>query len=462
MVRMRNFKKVYILLLGVVLLVLVLSFSVWYFDYPHKSQIWDFVNLNKTIIFILFFSVILSVQNIFTLVWMLYGWSNPENEHFIGPPKDSMPPKYSFTALLPARHEAAVIGDTIAALARVNYPKDLTEVLVIIREDDHETLQAAQKAIEGLGDTSIKLLIVDGFPINKPRSLNVGLAHATGDIITIFDAEDEPHHDLYHVINTIAVTEGVDVIQSGVQLMNYETSWYSLLNILEYYFWFKSGLHFFSRLYKAAPLGGNTVFFKKEWLIKAHGWDEACLTEDADIGIRLAALGAKLRVVYKEELVTREETPSSLASFIKQRTRWNQGFLQVFMKGDWFTLPQFRQKLLIVYLLLSPLFQAFLIFYIPLGLFVAFTQKLPVAVSLLSYMPFYLMILQMGAYFVGIYKFTKDYRKYFSITLLLKILITFYPYQLVLAYAAFRAVFRQIVGSNGWEKTAHLNAHRLG
>ena len=86
------------------------------------------------------------------------------------------------------------------------------------------------------------------------------------------------------------------------------------------------------------PLGGNTVFFRREFLEalhRRHGryWDEDCLTEDCKIGILASVLGFKVDVVYIEELVTREETPATLAGFIRQRVRWMQGFIHVFCRG---------------------------------------------------------------------------------------------------------------------------------
>lgn len=447
----------------VVLTILIFLLGIFIYASIHISyQEVSMVLLNQKnlVTLVIIFSVFLSLQNIFTLVWMLYGWSRPENEKLIYPPKKMLLPQLSFTALIPARHEENVIQDTILAVDKMNYPEELKEILILVRDDDTKTIVKAQEVIEKIGKPSVRLITFDGFPINKPHGLNIGLKKAAGQIITIFDAEDEPHRELYNVVNTIMLSESVDIVQSGVQLMNYNSKWFSAFNVLEYYFWFKSGLHFFSRVYKVAPLGGNSVFFKKSSLTSVGGWDEDCLTEDADIGVRLAAHGSNLRVVYSEEQVTREETPPDLKSFVKQRTRWNQGFIQVLLKGDWLTLPTLRQKFIILYILLCPILHAFLLIYIPLGVIIAFSEKLPLMIALISYMPFYLMILQLFIYMIGMYKFTKDYNGHFSLTLPFRLLITYYPYQIVLALSAFRAIFRSLIGDGRWEKTLHINVHR--
>lgn len=410
--------------------------------------------------FIIIFSFILTIHGIFTLMWMLYAWENPEDVEHHKSPKNFSLPKFSFTALIPARHEENVIRDTIKSVNNINYPNNLKEVLILCREDDIKTIAKVEETIRELGNPSIMLVVFNGSPISKPHSLNQGLWRASNEIIAVFDAEDEPHKDIYSVVNTVLLSGNVDFVQSGVQLMNYRSSWFSTLNVLEYFFWYKSALHFFSKVAQIAPLGGNTVFFNKIWLKGIGGWDKDCLTEDADIGLRLISMGAKFKVVYDEQHVTKEETPPNLASFIRQRTRWNQGFLQVLFKGDWRKLPTFRQKLFAIYILLLAELQTILLLYTPFAIWMAFTQKLPVWVSLFSFIPLFLLLLQTVVQIIGLYEFTKAYNLKHPFWMPLKVLITFYPYQLMLMLSSFRALCRMLFSLNSWEKTLHINAHR--
>ncbi len=409
---------------------------------------------------VMIISLLLSVQSIFTLTWMLYAWENLDDPSNDDPSDKFLKPIIPFTALLPARHEELVVADTIKALDRLNYPDHLKELLILCRSDDFKTIAKAQECIDKLGKGNIRLITFNEGPINKPHALNIGIREAKNPVIAIFDAEDEPHPDIYNLINTIMVKEKADVVQAGVQLMNFKSHWFSALNVIEYYFWFKSGLKFFTKFGKVTPLGGNTVFFKKAWVNYIGGWDENCLTEDADIGIRLSAAGAKSSVYYNEQYSTKEETPSSTVSFIKQRTRWNQGFLQILSKNDWTTLPLLKQKLIVLYVLLSPIFQALLFLYIPLGVLLATYEKLPILVSLISYIPLFLILMQMIVYIIGLYKFTVEYKLSFTVMTPFRILLSFIPYQLILVYSSFRALTRFMLGSNAWEKTSHINAHR--
>lgn len=405
-------------------------------------------------------SVILLAQGIFTLAWMLYAWDNPEYTERNSSPQKFNKPYHSFTALVPLRNEKEVIEDTLKAISAIRYPSNLKETLVLCRLDDSLTIAIVENIIESLSLKNVRLITFNGFPINKPHALNHGLKEAAHNVIAIFDAEDEPHPDIYNVVNTVLLKENVDIVQSGIQLMNYKSHWFSMLNVLEYFFWFKSGLQFFSRLGQLTPLGGNTIFIKKHYLERAGGWDENCLTEDMDLSIRLTLLGAKSRVVYDEKHTTREETPISTACFIKQRTRWDQGFLQVFFKGNWLKLPRLRQRVIAAYILLSPTLEALLLVYAPFAIWSSVGNKIPVLISMISFLPLLIFLIQMMTYIAGFYEFTKAYKLRCSPWSLLKILATYYPYQIVLAFSSIRAVERVILHKNNWEKTSHINAHR--
>src|SRR5258706_12960391 len=282
--------------------------------------------------------------------------------------------------MLPARHEEDVIQSTIERVIRANYPLSLLEVVVICSIDDTGTIAKAQQKIAQLhrkGVDNVRVVAFENKPINKPHGLNVGLRTTRNEIVTIFDAEDDIHPDIFNVVNTVMLEEYVPVLQCGVQLMNYQSKWYSALNVLEYFFWFKSRLHYHAHL-GMTPLGGNTVFFTRQVLQRVGGWDEQDLTEDADIGIRISLLGEQMRVIYDDRYVTREETPPTLSQFIKQRTRWSQGFLQTLLKGDWRHLPRLKQRILAIYTLGFPAVQAVLGFYILASLIMMFPGGTPV------------------------------------------------------------------------------------
>ena len=409
-------------------------------------------------------SIILTIQSVYTLYIMLYTWDRPEASKMAKAPTRFLPPRRSFTVMLPARHEEEVIQMTIDRVVRANYPLSLLEVVVICSIDDTGTIAKAQQKIAQLrrqGIGNVRVLAFKNRPINKPHGLNVGLRSTRNEVVTIFDAEDDIHPEIFNVINTVLLNEEVSVVQGGVQLMNYQSKWYSVLNVLEYFFWFKSRLHYHARL-GMTPLGGNTVFFTREVLQRVGGWDEQDLTEDADIGIRISLLGEQMRVIYDDRYVTREETPPTLGQFIKQRTRWSQGFLQTLLKGDWRHLPRLKQRILAIYTLGFPAVQAVLGLYILASVIMMFTFKVPVLVALLLDLPFYLLAAHFILNVIGLYEFTDAHGLKPTWKTPLVMALGYLPYQWVLAYASVRATSRQLRGINNWEKTKHIGAHRQG
>lgn len=400
---------------------------------------------------------LLSFQGIFTLFWMLYGWEDPEKMIIDGPPRELVPAQKTFTLLVPARLESAVIAGTIRSLFDLIYPLHMFEVLILCKDDDIDTIAEARKTIQELHAKNIKVLIFSSEETNKPSALNIGLAAAKHEIVGVFDAEDEPDARILHYVNSVFVKEKPDVIQGGVQLMNYDTAWFSPLNVLEYYFWYKSALHLFSRM-EVVPLGGNTVFFDKKTLKAAGGWHSS-LTEDAEVGLRLSSLGKKIKIMYHPGLVTAEESPSSLTALLKQRTRWNQGFFELLLQKKWAAFPELKRKLFALYFLMLAQINALnflLILISALTLFV----RLPVMATLVVMFPLYLLLLQLLTQLLGYIEFTKDFKKKFSILVCVKIVVGFLPYQFILAFAAFRSISRHIQGQNNWEKTLHQNLHR--
>jgi glycosyltransferase XagB len=407
-------------------------------------------------------SLLLALQSAYAALLLLYAWEEGDRQLQNRAPETFEPASLSFTILLPARHEEAVIQDTMQRVVELDYPTDLVEALVVVEAADQGTIAAVQAKLDQLvaaGITHVRLLTFTEPPVNKPHGLNVGLAQASGEIVTIFDAEDEPHPAILQVVNTVMRRERMPVVQCGVQLMNYADKWFSALNVLEYFFWFRSRMHYQAALNMVA-LGGNTVFIERHLLHEMHGWDESCLTEDADIGVRLSAAGIPIRVLYDDRYVTREETPPTVGQFIRQRTRWNQGFLQVLAKGDWLRLPRWPQKLLALYTLASPLLQAAMMLYVPISLWTMAVVKTPELVALISTLPLYMLVVQLAVNVVGLFEFTGVHGLRASPLSVVVLLVSYLPYQWLLCFASLRAAWRQLRRNNTWEKTMHVGAHR--
>jgi glycosyltransferase XagB len=391
-----------------------------------------------------------------TLWWMLHAWRTPASLAATGFATSDSPPAHSFSLIVPARHEEAVLGVTLERLAASHHPS--FEVLAVVGDDDPATRAVAEETAARHPDR-IRVLVDDSQPKNKPRALNTALPACGGTVTAVFDAEDEVHPELLRHVDARFTDTGAEVVQGGVQLMNYHSSWYSLRNVLEYYFWFRSRLHFHAQQ-RFIPLGGNTVFIRTDRLREAGGWDPDCLAEDCEIGVRLSSRGAKVAVAYDPDLVTREETPGTIRELFKQRTRWNQGFLQVLRKGEWRQLPSRRQRLLARYTLAMPFLQAFSAVLIPLSLATMILLDLPVLAAMLTFVPLVPTLAAVAVEAAALGEFCRSYHRRATPLDYLRLLLGTFPYHLLLGAAALRAVLRERRGERGWEKTAHVGAHR--
>jgi cellulose synthase/poly-beta-1,6-N-acetylglucosamine synthase-like glycosyltransferase len=397
--------------------------------------------------------LITTAVGVCTLVLMLYAWRDGASVADTGFPPSDAPPQHAFSLIVPARHEEAVLPTTLRRLAEQRHP--YFEVIVVVGDDDPGTHRAAEEAVAG--DPRFHV-VVDANPVkSKPKALNTALPHCRGDVVGVFDAEDQVAPGLLTAIDRRFQQTGADVVQGAVQLMNYKTSWYSVRNVLEYYFWFKSRLHFHAKE-GFIPLGGNTVFVGRQWLAASDGWDSECLAEDCDLGARLSSLGARTVVAYSPELVTREETPATLRAMLKQRTRWNQGFLQVLRKGTWRSRSG-SSRALALYTLSFPIVQALLGLSVPLALAMALLVKLPITLALLSFLPLAPLMAILVAEVIGLAQFCREFSLRARPLDYLRLVVGSVPYQLLLCAAAARAAWRELRGINNWEKTAHVGAH---
>lgn len=401
-------------------------------------------------------ALLLTAIAVTTIWWMLHAWRSRDSLQRTGFSRTPRAAAQSFTLLVPGRHEEEVMGQTLDKLAEQDHPD--FEIIAIVGHDDPGT-EAVARAAAARHPGLISVVVDSSVPKNKPKALNLALETARGSVIGVFDAEDDVHPRLLSLVDSRFSETGADVVQGGVQLMNFDTSWWSLRNVLEYYFWFRSRLHFHANA-NFIPLGGNTVFIKRVWLDWSEGWDAECLAEDCEVGVRLSSQGAKVAVAYSPEVVTREETPGTLKSLFKQRTRWNQGFLQVLGKGEWKKLPTTRQRLFARYILAMPFLQAATGLLIPISIALVLFAKVPVGVALITFLPLGPTIVTLAAEAAGLNEFGRLYDKKVRIRDYVRLVLGTFPYQVFLAAAAVRAVYRQMKGENSWEKTEHTGAHR--
>jgi len=230
-----------------------------------------------------------------------------------------------YTIIVALYREHRVASRLIAALKRLDYPKAKLDIKLVLEVDDHETM-AAFMALDLPGNFEI-IVAPPGEPRTKPRALNVALPLARGRFTVVYDAEDMPDPDqLRSAVNAFAhLPKDVACLQARLTIDNTDDSWLTRLFTIEYaalFDVFNPGL---AEIGSPIPLGGTSNHFRTEVLKKIHGWDAWNVTEDADLGIRLARLGYRVADLPSSTL---EEAPITFKAWMRQRTRWMKGFMQ--------------------------------------------------------------------------------------------------------------------------------------
>jgi cellulose synthase/poly-beta-1,6-N-acetylglucosamine synthase-like glycosyltransferase len=233
-----------------------------------------------------------------------------------------------YTVLVPAYREPEIIGELVAHVKALDYPPDRLEVLVLLERRDHETLAALAAATP---PAYIRAVIVPPSELTtKPKACNYGLALATGRLLTIYDAEDRPE-PLQLRRAAVAFTqlpETVACLQARLAFWNAHqnllTAWFTA----EYVTWFRHFLPGLASLGSPIPLGGTSNHIRVSVLREVGGWDPYNVTEDADLGLRLARRGYGVEVL---DSTTQEEANSDVVNWAKQRSRWYKGYLQTWL-----------------------------------------------------------------------------------------------------------------------------------
>jgi cellulose synthase/poly-beta-1,6-N-acetylglucosamine synthase-like glycosyltransferase len=146
----------------------------------------------------------------------------------------------------------------------------------------------------------------------------------------VYDAEDRPHPQQLRA--ALAAFEDGDeklaCVQAPLSIDNAGASWIARQFAAEYEIQFREMLPLLARHRLPLPLGGTSNHFRTSILRQSGGWDPFNVTEDADIGYRLARDGFRIDVIGPPTL---EEAPVTLGAWLSQRTRWIKGHLQTWL-----------------------------------------------------------------------------------------------------------------------------------
>jgi cellulose synthase/poly-beta-1,6-N-acetylglucosamine synthase-like glycosyltransferase len=239
-------------------------------------------------------------------------------------PSDAELPIY--TIFVPLFREAKVLR--LESLRRLDYPAAKLDIKLILEEVDSETIEAAY-AYDLPGNFEI-VVVPELQPRTKPKALNYALPLARGDYLVIYDAEDRPERDQLRKA-LAAFREGppnLACVQARLNLYNASETWFTKQFIIEYCALFDGMLPMLANNDLPIPLGGTSNHFRVSALKWLMAWDPYNVTEDADLGMRLARSGYRCGVL---DSTTFEEEALSFVPWLRQRTRWLKGFVQTYL-----------------------------------------------------------------------------------------------------------------------------------
>jgi cellulose synthase/poly-beta-1,6-N-acetylglucosamine synthase-like glycosyltransferase len=306
-------------------ILIMLTTSLYLFKYGYVGLVFA-LNIGSFIFFL------------YRFVLSLIGLAGDSNAGSIVDYSNDLP---KYCVLLPMRNEPIpVVKELINNMQKLNYPKDRLDIVMLVDIDD-EYLDDIRKL-----DIPSHFRILSSeatFPFTKPKVCNLGLATTDAEFVTVYDAEDAPEPDQLLKVLYKFRDESVSCVQCRLNYNNRKPNWLAKFFNLEYLTWFSMtiiGLDKIQGQNAVIPLGGTSQHLRTKELIEMGGWDAVNVTEDCDLGVRLARRGKRTVI---SDSVTQEIAVSKLKHFIPQRTRWQMGFMVTYINHCKSPLRLFRE-----------------------------------------------------------------------------------------------------------------------
>jgi cellulose synthase/poly-beta-1,6-N-acetylglucosamine synthase-like glycosyltransferase len=239
-------------------------------------------------------------------------------------PEEFLP---SFSIVVPVKNEEHVIDRLLHSLSNLKYPQKKIEIIIVEDGSTDKTNDVCMNYAKEHGNVKI---LHKSLSNGKPSALNFGLAHAKGDFVAIFDADNVPANDALSAVVEYFEDPKVAAVQGRTASINPKENMLTQFISYEEAVWCEAYLRGKDVLNLFVHLKGSCQFIRREVLEQLQGFDEAVLSEDMEISARLVENDYKIR--YASDVVALQESPSNLKTLFKQRTRWFRGTMEVAFK----------------------------------------------------------------------------------------------------------------------------------
>lgn len=260
------------------------------------------------------------------LEWAEARWGKSRQRPFsVAEPATGPLPKVSIH--VPAYNEPpAMLIETLDALARLDYP-DFEVVVVDNNTTDPAVWQPVEQHCRELGERFrfFHVTPLSGF---KAGALNYALKNTAADarVVAVIDSDYkvEPHW-----LRTLAPgfrDPKIAIIQAPQDYRDVGESAFKAMCYAEYRGFFHIGMVVRNER-NAIIQHGTMTLVRREALERAGGWSEWCITEDAELGLRLFEHGYEAQ--YLPQSYGRGLMPETFLDYKKQRFRWAYGAVQI-------------------------------------------------------------------------------------------------------------------------------------
>lgn len=273
-------------------------------------------------------SVWLMILLIWQLVVSLFGYGRSARSY------EDHAPSLRFLVLIPAHNEEAVIGDLIANLSHMEYPRELYDFYILADNCTDRTAEVARQ----LGANVLEFHkdapdAPTGKPIALQKALNaLGDYQERYDLIMFFDADNLVDPNMFMEVNSqyLSADGKADIIQCYLGAKNRKG-----MVALFYYMSYTITNRFFqlakSRMGLNSVIGGTGFAVSAKYLHERGGWTAMSLTEDLELQIETTCEGR--RILWNHNVRVYDEKPTRLRASFRQRVRWAQGHWYVAFKN---------------------------------------------------------------------------------------------------------------------------------
>jgi cellulose synthase/poly-beta-1,6-N-acetylglucosamine synthase-like glycosyltransferase len=222
-----------------------------------------------------------------------------------------------------------VVEKTLQGLAKLDYPN--FEVLVIDNNTpNEETWRAIEKIVERMGPP-FRYLHLEKWPGFKSGALNFGLVQTAPDaeIIASIDSDYQVMPTFLKDLVPFFADPDIAFVQTPQDYTGFAGHPYLEATYYGYKYFFEVSMPSRNE-HNAIIFAGTMGLIRKSVLQEIGGWDEWCITEDAEASLRILKLG------YKSIFINRTYgfglMPFTFEGLKKQRFRWCFGGIQILRK----------------------------------------------------------------------------------------------------------------------------------